>query len=142
MRALGVMTRTVAFDGHTREAIARHRRTLADETDPAERGAGLREWGSGEATIASAALVGHEGAERLQFLSGEPFALRVAIAAGMAYRLPGSSWSYATMPARSSPGKQSISASSAGPRRTASGASVSKSAPCRSRTGASTCGWA
>ena len=46
---------------------------------PAERGAGLREWGSGEASIASAALVGEEGAERLQFLSGEPFALRVAV---------------------------------------------------------------
>jgi len=73
---------TVAFDGPTREAIARYRRTLADEIDPAERGAGLREWGSGEATIASAALVGQEGAERLQFLSGEPFALRVAVAAG------------------------------------------------------------
>jgi ABC-type polysaccharide/polyol phosphate transport system ATPase subunit len=72
----------VAFDGPTREAIARYRRTLADEIDPAERGAGLREWGSGEATIASAALVGQEGAERLQFLSGEPFALRVAVAAG------------------------------------------------------------
>jgi len=71
----------VAFDGSTREAIARYRRTLADETDPAERGAGLREWGSGEATIASAALVGQEGAERLQFLSGEPFALSVAVAA-------------------------------------------------------------
>jgi ABC-type polysaccharide/polyol phosphate transport system ATPase subunit len=73
---------TVAFDGPTRQAIARYRRTLADETDPAERGAGLREWGSGEATIASAALVGQEGAERLQFLSGEPFALRVAVTAG------------------------------------------------------------
>jgi len=73
---------TVAFDGPTREAIARYRRTLADEVDPAERGAGLREWGSGEATIASAALVGQEGAERLQFLSGEPFALRVAVVAG------------------------------------------------------------
>jgi ABC-type polysaccharide/polyol phosphate transport system ATPase subunit len=71
----------VAFDGRTREAIARYRRALAAETDPAERGAGLREWGSGEATIASAALVGHEGAERLQFLAGEPFALRVAVAA-------------------------------------------------------------
>ena len=71
----------VAFDGSTREAIARYRRTLADETDPAERGAGLREWGSGEATIATAALVGQEGAERLQFLSGEPFALSVAVAA-------------------------------------------------------------
>ena len=54
---------------------------MADEIDPAERGAGLREWGSGEATIASAALVGQEGAERLQFLSGEPFALSVAVAA-------------------------------------------------------------
>jgi len=71
----------VAFDGSTREAIARYRRTLADEIDPAERGAGLREWGSGEATIASAALVGQEGAERQQFLSGEPFALSVAVTA-------------------------------------------------------------
>lgn len=70
----------VAFDGPTREAVARYRRALADETDPAERGAGLREWGSGEAAIASAVLVGQEGAERLQFLSGEPFALRVAVA--------------------------------------------------------------
>ena len=71
----------VAFDGPTREAIARYRRTLADDIDPAERGAGLREWGSGEATIASAALLGQEGAARLQFLSGEPFALRVAVSA-------------------------------------------------------------
>ncbi|HXG77273.1 MAG TPA: ABC transporter ATP-binding protein [Gaiellaceae bacterium] len=69
----------VAFDGPTREAVARYRRQLAEETDPAERGAGLREWGSGEATIASAALLGPEGAERLQFLSGEPFALRVQV---------------------------------------------------------------
>jgi ABC-type polysaccharide/polyol phosphate transport system ATPase subunit len=70
----------VAFDGPTREAVARYRRALADETDPAERGAGLREWGSGEATIASAVLVGVEGEERLQFLSGEPFSLRVTLA--------------------------------------------------------------
>jgi ABC-type polysaccharide/polyol phosphate transport system ATPase subunit len=70
----------VAFDGPTREAVTRYRRALADELDPAERGAGLREWGSGEATIASAALVGQEGGERLQFLSGEPFSLRVEVA--------------------------------------------------------------
>ena len=70
----------VAFDGPTRDAIARYRRALADETDPAERGAGLREWGSGEATIASAVLVGEEGEQRRQFLSGEPFSLRVSIA--------------------------------------------------------------
>jgi len=70
----------VAFAGPTRDAVLRYRRALADETDPAERGAGLREWGSGEATIASAGLVGQEGGERLQFLSGEPFVLRVAVA--------------------------------------------------------------
>jgi ABC-type polysaccharide/polyol phosphate transport system ATPase subunit len=69
----------VAFDGGTREAVARYRRALADDVDPAERGAGLREWGSGEVTISSAALVGQEGADRLQFLSGEPFALRVGV---------------------------------------------------------------
>jgi lipopolysaccharide transport system ATP-binding protein len=71
----------VAFDGATREAVARYRRALAAETDPAEREAGLREWGTGEVTIASATLVGEEGAERMQFLSGEPFALRVAVEA-------------------------------------------------------------
>jgi len=78
-RAVLLDSGSVAFDGPTREAIARYRRSLADDIDPAERGAGLREWGSGEATIASAQLVGQEGAERLQFLSGEPFALRVAV---------------------------------------------------------------
>jgi len=71
----------VAFDGPTREAVARYRRALADDANPAERRGGLREWGSGEATIASAELVGDEGSERLQFLSGEPFELQVAIAA-------------------------------------------------------------
>jgi ABC-type polysaccharide/polyol phosphate transport system ATPase subunit len=71
----------VAFDGPTREAVARYRRALADEADPAERGAGLREWGTGEVTISSAAVVGQEGAERLQFLAGEPFALQVSVAA-------------------------------------------------------------
>ena len=42
-------------------------------------GVGLREWGSGEAAIASASLVGQEGSDRLQFLSGEPFELRVEV---------------------------------------------------------------
>ena len=71
----------VAFDGHTREAVTRYRRALADDANPAERGAGLREWGSGEATIESAELIGKEGGDRLQFLSGEPFALRVSVTA-------------------------------------------------------------
>ena len=71
----------VAFDGPTREAVARYRRALADDVDPAERGAGLREWGSGEASISAAALVRQEGSDRLQFLSGEPFELRLSVAA-------------------------------------------------------------
>ena len=71
----------VAFDGPTREAVTRYRRVLADEVDPAERGAGLREWGSGQAAIVSASLLGTEGQDRLQFLSGEPFVLRVALSA-------------------------------------------------------------
>ena len=71
----------VAFDGPTREAVTRYRRALADDANPAERGVGLREWGSGEATIESAVLVGREGADRLQFLSGEPFVLQVGVSA-------------------------------------------------------------
>jgi ABC-type polysaccharide/polyol phosphate transport system ATPase subunit len=69
----------VSFDGPTREAVARYRRALADEIDPAERGAGLREWGSGEATIAAADVLGVEGERRQQFLAGEPFVLRVRV---------------------------------------------------------------
>ena len=80
-RSVLLDTGRVAFDGPTRDAVARYRRALADEADPAERGVGLREWGSGEATIVSAGLVGEEGADRLQFLSGEPFGLRVAVVA-------------------------------------------------------------
>ena len=80
-RSVLLETGRVSFDGPTREAVSRYRRALADEIDPAERGAGLREWGSGEATIVAASLLGGEGEERLQFLSGEAFVLRVRAAA-------------------------------------------------------------
>jgi lipopolysaccharide transport system ATP-binding protein len=80
-RSVLLETGHVAFDGPTRSAVAHYRRSLAGDADPAERSAGLREWGSGEAAISSAALVGAEGEERVQFLSGEPFALRVSLGA-------------------------------------------------------------
>jgi ABC-type polysaccharide/polyol phosphate transport system ATPase subunit len=70
----------VTFDGPTREALVRYRRVLADEIDPAERAAGLREWGTGEAAIVEARLLGEEGSEREQFLAGEPLALHVRVA--------------------------------------------------------------
>jgi ABC-type polysaccharide/polyol phosphate transport system ATPase subunit len=78
----------VAFDGPTHEALVRYRRALASDLDPAERAAGLREWGTGEAAIVSARLLGSEGQEREQFLAGEPLALRVEIEARDAIPAP------------------------------------------------------
>ena len=78
-RAVLLRAGEVAFDGPAREAIVRYRRGLAEEVDPAERGAGLREWGTGEATIAAARLLGRDGVERGQFLGGEPLALEIEV---------------------------------------------------------------
>jgi ABC-type polysaccharide/polyol phosphate transport system ATPase subunit len=70
-----------SFEGPTHEAISRYRRLLADELDPAERGAGLREWGGGEAEIAAVRLLGSDGLEREQLLAGEPLAVEVDLVA-------------------------------------------------------------
>jgi ABC-type polysaccharide/polyol phosphate transport system ATPase subunit len=70
----------VAFDGPTHDAIVHYRRLLAGDRDPAERGAGLKEWGSGEARIESVQLVGPDGEPRQQFLAGERLGLRLRVA--------------------------------------------------------------
>jgi ABC-type polysaccharide/polyol phosphate transport system ATPase subunit len=80
-RAVLLQEGRLVFDGPTHDAIVRYRKALAADADPAERAAGLREWGTGEATIAEARLVGSEGEERQQFLAGEPFSLRLRIEA-------------------------------------------------------------
>lgn len=80
-RAILLREGRVSFDGAAREAIGHYQRILADDEAPAEREAGLREWGSGEARIAAVRLEGVDGEERRQFLSGEPFALRLRIEA-------------------------------------------------------------
>ncbi len=80
-RAVLLRSGAVAFDGPTHEAIVAYHRLLADEADPEERGAGLREWGSGEARIDDVRLLGADGEERKQFLSGEPLAVRLSIVA-------------------------------------------------------------
>ena len=72
---------TVEFDGATHDAIVRYRRLLAADRDPEERGAGLKEWGNGEARLETVELLGPGGEERTQFLSGEPLTLRLRIAA-------------------------------------------------------------
>jgi ABC-type polysaccharide/polyol phosphate transport system ATPase subunit len=76
-RAVLLRQGEVAFDGTTRDAIAAYRRLLAADANPEELEAGLREWGSGEARILSAALLDAAGEERAQFASGEPLTVRV-----------------------------------------------------------------
>jgi ABC-type polysaccharide/polyol phosphate transport system ATPase subunit len=80
-RAILLRNGTVEFDGPTHDAIVRYRRQLAGERDPDERGAGLKEWGSGEARIDDVALLGPDGDERTQLLAGEPFTLRLRVIA-------------------------------------------------------------
>jgi ABC-type polysaccharide/polyol phosphate transport system ATPase subunit len=80
-RAVLLREGRLEFDGTTHDAIVRYHKQLADERDPEERGAGLREWGSGEVRIAAVELAGPEGEPRRQFLSGEPFAVRLRLRA-------------------------------------------------------------
>ena len=87
-RAILLREGNVDFDGPTHDAIVRYRRLLAADRDPEERGAGLKEWGSGEARIASAVLIGPDGDERRQLLAGEPFAVRLRLVAERSLEAP------------------------------------------------------
>jgi ABC-type polysaccharide/polyol phosphate transport system ATPase subunit len=87
-RAILLREGSVEFDGPTHEVIVRYRRLLAGDRDPAERGAGLREWGSGEARIEEVELLGPDGEPRTQFLAGEPLSLRLRVAAERAVPPP------------------------------------------------------
>jgi ABC-type polysaccharide/polyol phosphate transport system ATPase subunit len=89
-RAVLLRQGSVVFNGSTREAIAEYRRLLADERSPDELSAGLREWGSGEARIASARLLDAEGDERTpaQFASGEGCVLELVAIAETAVAAP------------------------------------------------------
>ncbi len=87
-RSILLSSGSKVYDGPTHEAIARYRRLLADDLDPAERHAGLREWGSGEAEIAGVRLLDADGAERRQFLAGEPLRLEVDLRANSPIEAP------------------------------------------------------
>jgi ABC-type polysaccharide/polyol phosphate transport system ATPase subunit len=69
----------VMADGPARDSIAEYQRLLAAEERPVERGAGLREWGTGEARITDVQLEDAEGNERRQFLSGQALVVRLRI---------------------------------------------------------------
>jgi ABC-type polysaccharide/polyol phosphate transport system ATPase subunit len=80
-RAVLLRQGAVEFDGPTREAIARYRRLLAEERSPDELAAGLREWGTGEASITTARLLDADGDPRRQYAAGEPFVVELVVAA-------------------------------------------------------------
>ena len=87
-RALLLSAGELIEDGPARDAITRYQRMLAAEESPAERGAGLREWGTGEARVVEVALEGADGEERRQFLSGQPLVVRLLIEAREACTAP------------------------------------------------------
>jgi ABC-type polysaccharide/polyol phosphate transport system ATPase subunit len=78
-RAVLLREGCVEADGSTHEVLQRYHTLLAAESDPEERGLGLREWGSGELRIVEARLEDPDGRERVQVLSGEPVAVRLRI---------------------------------------------------------------
>ncbi len=67
------------YDGETGEAIRRYQELLADEEDPAERAAGLQEWGSGEARVTDVRLEDAAGEVREDFMPGDHVALRLKV---------------------------------------------------------------
>ncbi len=87
-RAILLSAGEVVADGSTRNAISQYHRMLAAEESPAEREAGLREWGSGEARVVAVRLEDGDGEERRQFLSGQPFVVRLSITSARAIPPP------------------------------------------------------
>jgi ABC-2 type transport system ATP-binding protein len=78
-RAVLLRQGVVEYDGETGEAIRRYQELLADEEDPAERAAGLQEWGTGEARVTEVRLENSSGEAREDFLPGDHVALRLKV---------------------------------------------------------------
>ena len=78
-RAILLSQGFVEYDGQTGQAIRRYQALLADEEDPAERAAGLHEWGTGEARVVGVQLEGLDGQARDAFSAGDPLVLRIAV---------------------------------------------------------------
>jgi ABC-type polysaccharide/polyol phosphate transport system ATPase subunit len=80
-RAVLLRQGLVEYDGETSEAIRRYQELLAGEEAPAERAAGLEEWGTGAARVTGIRLEGADGEPRDHFLSGDPLVLRLSVEA-------------------------------------------------------------
>jgi ABC-type polysaccharide/polyol phosphate transport system ATPase subunit len=87
-RAILLNAGELVVDGPARDAISQYQRMLAAEESPAERAAGLREWGSGEARVVDVSLEDGEGEQRRQFLSGQTLVVRLRVAAAEAIPPP------------------------------------------------------
>jgi ABC-type polysaccharide/polyol phosphate transport system ATPase subunit len=91
-RAVLLKDGKVEFDGATHDAIVAYRTMLAGERNPEERAAGLKEWGGDVARVENVRLLGPDGDDRMQFLSGEPFTLALDIAADEGLPPPRLGW--------------------------------------------------
>jgi ABC-2 type transport system ATP-binding protein len=78
-RAVLLRQGLIEYDGETGEAIRRYQELLAGEEDPAERAAGLREWGTGEARVSDVRLENAAGEVAEDFMPGDPIALRLKV---------------------------------------------------------------
>lgn len=78
-RALLLSQGVVEYDGETGEAIRRYQQLLAGEEAPAERAAGLSEWGTGEARVADVRLENESGEVTDDFRPGDHVALRMTV---------------------------------------------------------------
>ena len=78
-RAVLLRQGLVEYEGETGEAIRRYQELLADEEDPAERAAGLQEWGTGEAQVTDVRLESSAGEVREDFMPGDHVALRLTV---------------------------------------------------------------
>jgi ABC-type polysaccharide/polyol phosphate transport system ATPase subunit len=87
-RAILLRRGAVEYDGEAHEALRRYQAMLAEEEAPAERSAGLREWGTGEVRVTRARLEGADGAERNEFAADEPVVLRIWVASESAMPSP------------------------------------------------------
>jgi ABC-type polysaccharide/polyol phosphate transport system ATPase subunit len=78
-RAILLRQGLLEYDGDTGEAIQLYQELLAGEEDPAERAAGLREWGSGEARVTDVRVEGVDGQPREWFSVGDPLAVLIGV---------------------------------------------------------------
>jgi ABC-type polysaccharide/polyol phosphate transport system ATPase subunit len=78
-RALLLREGVVEYDGETGEVIRRYQELLAGEEAPAERAAGLSEWGTGEARVTDVRLENEAGEIVDVFKPGDSVGLRMKV---------------------------------------------------------------